>query len=230
MVIGNGMVAKKFESYKSNDKIILFASGVSNSKSTIEEAYKREISLLRDTIAINNKHILVYFSTGSIYDPGEKKSRYILHKKEVEKIIQSECSRYYIFRVSNLAGKSSNPNTVLNFFVFHILHGINFDLWKNATRNLIDIDDMYKIVDYILKKSIYQNQIINIANPENYTTEEIISTIETLWKTRASYISIPKGHSFNIDISLITPIMEELGIHFEKNYLINLLRKYYYHP
>jgi len=229
MVIGNGMVAKKFESYKDNNKIIIFASGVSNSKSTHEEAYKREINLLRGTIEEYNKHILIYFSTCSIYDPGEKNSRYILHKKEVENIIQSECHQYYIFRVSNLAGQSRNPNTVLNFFVFHILRGINFDLWKNATRNLIDIDDMYKIVDYILKKSLYQNQIVNIANPENYTTEEIITTIETLWKTRANYISIPKGHTFSVDISLITPIMKELGIRFEKDYLINLLRKYYNH-
>jgi len=32
MVIGNGMVAKRFESYKTNDQFLIFASGVSNSK------------------------------------------------------------------------------------------------------------------------------------------------------------------------------------------------------
>ena len=32
MVIGNGMVAKRFGSYKINDQFLIFASGVSNSK------------------------------------------------------------------------------------------------------------------------------------------------------------------------------------------------------
>lgn len=228
MVIGNGMVAKRFESYKDNREVIIFASGVANSKSMYEEDYVREVDLLKATMEEYKTNILVYFSTCSVYDPGENQSRYVLHKKEIESIIQSKCPRYYIFRVSNLAGKSGNPNTVLNFFVYHILNGINFDLWTNATRNLIDIDDMYEIVDYILGRRIYQNQIINIANRENYTAEEIINTIETLWGIRANYISIQKGNPFNIDISLITPVIKVLNIQFEKDYLINLLRKYYY--
>jgi nucleoside-diphosphate-sugar epimerase len=131
--------------------------------------------------------------------------------------------------VSNLVGYSPNPNTLLNFYVYHILNGINFDLWTNATRNLIDIDDMYKITDDILKRGVVQNQVINIANTENYTTQEIITAIENLWNTKANYIPIEKGNPFIIDLSAIRPIMKKLGIHFGKNYLPNLLRKYYYH-
>jgi hypothetical protein len=47
MVIGNGMVATKFESFKTNDEHIIFASGVSNSKSSDSSAYKRESELLQ---------------------------------------------------------------------------------------------------------------------------------------------------------------------------------------
>lgn len=227
MIIGNGMIAKRFESYKDDSQIIIFASGVSNSKNIQKEAYDREINLLKTTVEKYREKILVYFSTCSIYDPGEKESRYVFHKKEVESIIQSHCHRYYIFRVSNLVGYSGNPNTVLNFFVYHILNGINFDLWIGATRNLIDIDDMYKIVDHILKQGIFCNRIINIANPRNYTTKEIIKTIETLLDARANYIPIQKGSPFDIDISLISPISKQLSIRFEKDYLINLLRKYH---
>jgi nucleoside-diphosphate-sugar epimerase len=229
MVIGNGMVAKRFASYKTADQFLIFASGVSNSKSINPEAYERELILLQGSIEENPEKIFVYFSTCSVFDPGEENSTYVLHKKKIEHLVQTNQERFYIFRVSNLVGHSGNRNTVLNFFIYHILNGINFDLWINATRNLIDIDDMYKIADNILKRGILQNQVINIANTENYTTEEIITAIESVWNTKANYISIPKGSPFTIDVSITRPIMKELGIHFGKDYLTNLLRKYYYH-
>ena len=229
MVIGNGMVAKRFGSYETDDQFLIFASGVSNSKNINPEAYERELILLQRSIKETPEKILVYFSTCSIYDPGEENSRYVLHKKQLEELIQRDQKKFYIFRVSNLVGRSGNRNTILNFYIYHILNGINFDLWTNATRNLIDIDDMYKIADDILKRGVVQNRVINIANTENYTTQEIISAIENLWNTKANYIPILKGNPFTIDLSAINPLMKELGIHFGKNYLTNLLRKYYYH-
>ena len=227
MVIGNGMVAKRFESYKTNDQFLIFASGVSNSKNINPAAYERELILLQKAIKENPEKILVYFSTCSIYDPGEENSKYVLHKKQIEHLIQKDQKQFYIFRVSNLVGRSGNHNTILNFYVYHILNGINFDLWTNATRNLIDIDDMYKIADDILKKGVVQNQVINIANTQNYTTQEIITAIENLWNTKANYIPILKGNPLTIDLSAIRPIMKELGIRFGKNYLTSSLRKYY---
>src|SRR5215470_13061079 len=117
MVIGNGMIGTRFGSYQKDDRFVIFASGVSNSKTRFDAAYKREINLLKETIDTNKQKILVYFSTCSLYDPEEKNSPYIIHKKQVEDIIQSHCNQFLIFRVSNLVGKSNNPNTVLNFFV-----------------------------------------------------------------------------------------------------------------
>jgi nucleoside-diphosphate-sugar epimerase len=227
MVIGNGMVAKIFKSYKKDDHFLIFASGISNSKNTDSVAYNREIELLQNTIAKNKEKTLVYFSTCSIYDPEEKNSKYVLHKKEIESLIQKHQKQFYIFRVSNLVGKSGNPNTVLNFFVYHIRNTINFDLWSNATRNLLDIDDMCKIIDYILQKRLFKNQVINIANPVNYKVHDIIIAIEKILNMKANYISIAKGKDFVVDISLISPLFAKLNIHFEKTYLINLLQKYY---
>ena len=227
MVIGNGMIGKRFGSYQKDDRFLIFASGVSNSKTRIDAAYKREINLLKETIDGHKQKILVYFSTCSLYDPEEKHSPYITHKKQVEDIIQSHCKQFYIFRVSNLVGKSNNPNTVLNFFVYHIRHQINFDLWSNASRNLLDIDDMYKVVDHILQKHTDTNEIINIANPESYNVTDIVTAIEELWRKPANYVPIAKGSSFQIDISVISPIIHKLNIQFGKDYLVNLLKKYY---
>jgi nucleoside-diphosphate-sugar epimerase len=229
MVIGNGMVAKRFESYKANDDFIIFASGVSNSKNTDSAGYNRETDLLINIIEKNKNKTLVYFSTCSLYDPEESASPYVLHKRKIEDFIQKNVANYYIFRVSNLVGKSSNPNTILNFFYYHMTNRINFDLWSNSSRNLIDKDDMYRIVDHLLKNGMYKNQIINIANPESYSVKEIITALETTLGTIANYISISKGSRFSIDISLILPVIRELKIDFSEFYLPHLIKKYYLH-
>jgi nucleoside-diphosphate-sugar epimerase len=229
MVIGRGMIATRFESYRGHDKFLIFASGVSNSKNRIDAAYHREISLLNQSIEAHKEKILVYFSTCSVYDPEERHSPYVVHKKEVEDIIRSSCKKFYIFRASNVVGRSDNPNTVLNFFVYHIRNQINFDLWTNASRNLLDIDDMYKIVDHILQEGLYINDTTNVANPASYRVSEIVAAIEQKWQIQANYVAIPKGSAFDIDVSQISTIISKLQIHFGDNYLGNLLEKYYKH-
>jgi nucleoside-diphosphate-sugar epimerase len=227
MVIGNGLVAKKFDSYKEEDQFLVFASGVSNSKTTNAELYTREINLLRENLYAHKDKSFIYFSTCSISDPEEKNSLYVRHKLEIEKLIQENAGHYNIFRIPNLAGVSSNPNTVLNFFYYHIKNGINFNLWVNACRNIIDIDDAYIIIDHILKNQLFSNQIINIANSRNYTVKEIILAIESLLKIKSNYIEINKGACFDIDISCLTPIATKLKIKFDRDYLDNLLKKYF---
>jgi len=59
MVIGHGFLAKRFESYQNNDRFIIFASGVSNSKNTQDSDYNRERELLSSTIKNNKTKILV---------------------------------------------------------------------------------------------------------------------------------------------------------------------------
>jgi nucleoside-diphosphate-sugar epimerase len=227
MVFGSGMVAKRFRSYQTNNDFLIFASGVSNSKVGDLTSYKREIELLATSVKKNLEKTVVYFSSCCLYDPVEKDSAYTIHKMQIENFIQAECKNYNIFRVSHLAGKSENKNTLLNFFVYHAFEGINFDLWKNTSRNIIDIDDAYKIIDYILQNKLLSNQIVNIASPFNYTTTEIADTIEKNFAIKANYTEIEKGISFKIDTSLIQPIGDLLKIEFDKNYLEKLLKKYY---
>lgn len=227
MVIGNGMVAQRFRDYTTGNRFVIFASGVSNSKTNDTAAYLREKELLQQTIDQYPNATLVYFSTCSVYDPDAQQTRYVQHKLQMEQLIRDNQASYYLFRVPNLAGRSDNPNTVLNFFVYHIQHKINFDLWVNSTRNLIDIDDMYTIADSILQQGIYPNQAINIANPVNYPVSEIVSAIEQHLGIMANAIPIQKGSHFGIDISLISHLVKDWTSRFTTDYLSNLLRKYY---
>ncbi len=227
MVIGNGLLARRFESYKNDDKFLIFASGVSNSKTKKKEAYEREVTLLRHCIEKYPEKIIIYFSTCSIYDPDEMNSTYVQHKLNIENIIQTTARQNYIFRVSNVAGKSSNPNTLLNYFFYHVKNGINFDLWTTACRNVIDIDDVFFIAGQLLKNNLSSAVPINIASPVNYPVKEIVSTIETFLKTKSNYIEVSKGSCFEIDLSDTKHILRQSQTRFDSDYLATLLAKYF---
>ncbi|RYD98562.1 MAG: NAD-dependent epimerase/dehydratase family protein [Sphingobacteriales bacterium] len=227
MVIGTGMVAQRFKKMEHQDHLLIFASGVSNSKCEDDLAYKREYDLLLNAITQNPGKHMVYFSTTSIFDPFETESKYVRHKLALEQLIKERASSFNIFRISNLVGHSDNKNTVINFYVGQILHGAAFQLWQNATRNLIDIDDAFLVMQHILVNALFKNGIVNIANTESYTTGRIINEIETFFGRKAIYEEVNRGTAFSIDISAIEPIINQLGINFDKAYLTNLLNKYY---
>ena len=227
MVIGNGLVAKRFESYGRENDFLIFASGVSNSKTKNTDLYEREMELLEEHVRQYNTRSLVYFSTCSIYDPQEKESAYVKHKLQIEDFIKTRVKQFSIFRISNLVGKSSNPNTLLNFFFNHVKSGVNFDVWTHACRNLFDIDDAYLIIDHILKNNLFPNGIVNVASPENIPVKKIIESIETFLGIRSNYIEIEKGTCFDIDTTPIQPVIQKLGIGFGAEYVRDLLHKYY---
>ncbi|MGH2649118.1 MAG: hypothetical protein ACRDE8_16180, partial [Ginsengibacter sp.] len=137
MVIGNGMIANRFAKYEDDNDIIIFASGVSNSKDKEHEHFSREFQLIKKTINDYPKKIFVYFSTCSVEDPDLASAPYVIHKKKVEKFIKENVGKYYLFRISNLAGTSNNPYTLLNYFIFNILNNHPLNVWANAFRNII---------------------------------------------------------------------------------------------
>ena len=227
MVIGQGLVAKGFSSYQADNSYLVFASGVSNSSDKDIANFEREKKLLVKTIDGHRSKILVYFSTCSMYDNTLKNSLYVQHKIEMEEIIKKNHPQFYIFRISNLAGKTSNQHTVLNYFIRHILTGNFFYVWQKATRNIIDIDDAYAICDYILQNKIYKNEIINIANPLNYPVTTIVKEIEAYFDKKGNYELLDKESNPVIDISPIKEIITRLNINFDDGYLSRTIKKYF---
>lgn len=227
MVIGRGLVAKAFKNYDAMDEFIIFASGVSDSKNSTDKDFFREQTLLLEAINQNRSKKIVYFSTCSIEDPDLKKTDYVKHKSHMEDLIRENALHYFIFRLSNLAGRTDNARTILNFFYFHIANNKPFEAWENSERNIIDVEDVFSIVDHILKNSLFQNHVVNIANTKNYAVLDIVKSIEKFSGKKAVYTRISKGAKFKIDVSLIQPICERLGIEFGNDYLSGLLKKYY---
>ena len=228
MVIGSGMIANKFKAYKNDGNILIFASGVSNSKDVVEEHFLRESQLLSETINSYPEKTLVYFSTCSIQDRDVASLPYVVHKKNLEEFIKNNAANYYLFRVSNLVGTSNNPYTLINYFIFNILKNYPLTVWTRAFRNIIGVNDMYAIVNYFLQKKENINTTINIANPENYSVPFIIKTIEEHLNKKAISIEVDKGNDYEIDVSMIEPLFGKLNIQFNDTYLASLLKKYYH--
>ena len=224
MLVGHGIIASSFKIYKSDERFIIFASGVSNSLEKDNKEFIRERDLLETNLKENSDKLFIYFSSCSIEDSELKDTPYHIHKKAMEEIIKLTSKHYLIFRLPNIIGNGGSKNTIINFLINKITSNQKFELWENATRNIIDIEDVCKIVSYIIENRIFNNNIINISYDKNNKLVDIVNAIEIIHNKNAFYTVINKGVDLKIDNSKIKQIMKELGIVQPK--IINILKKY----
>lgn len=225
MVVGSGLIANAFLEFDKND-IIFFASGVSNSLETDIAQFQREENLVRKTIAENPDKIFVYFSTCSIYDSSKTTSPYVNHKLAMEQLVASETHHYLIARVSNAVGKGGNKNTLINFLVNSIQENKKIHTHIEASRNLIDVEDVVKIVLELIEKQKF-NKIVNVAYLSNYTIVEIIALIEVFLAKKADLDLVKAGQSYSIDIPEVKNYFKRKNLQDKEFYLSQILKKYY---
>lgn len=221
MIIGNGLLAQAFEYYLDADSILVFASGVSNSKETNFKEFDREKKLLEEAVISNNSKLFVYFSTCSIEDVSQKNSLYIQHKKNMEDIVKDKCFQYYIFRLPQVVGIGKSP-TLINFFVDSIYNNKSLTIYEKATRNLISVKDVFKISKIIIENNYYLNSIVNIATPFNIPVIKIVNILEKLLNRQVNCEIIDLGVEQAINIS----DLESIGIKFDDNYVEEILKSY----
>jgi len=149
MIIGNGLIAKSFLKKHDKDDIVIFASGVSNSKEDNPKNFKREKDLLLKTLETHQEIKFIYFSTVLI---GYKHNPYYSHKKEMENLIRLHSKDYIIFRVPQLIGSCGNNNNLINYLVGKIKSGESFKVYGNLKRAVVDIEDLVNFVMYCENK------------------------------------------------------------------------------
>ena len=231
MIIGNGMMASRFSAdYSKNNDVLIFASGVSNSSEKNKAAFEREENLLKQSMDKYAYKTIVYFSTCSIFDPSLAQSPYILHKLKMEELIKISVSRYLICRTSNIVGKKGNPNTLINFLIDKIEKQEEFELWANAFRNILDIDDLFTGVHTLLIDPMTNHSTIaNSYYPLSYSIGKIITTIENHLQKKANYKVVEKGSYYPIPATIdLNRFYPDAAIQFREDYLSKLLNKY--HP
>ncbi len=222
------MIAKAFQNFNL-DNVVFFTSGVSNSKDANLLDYAREEKLLKSTIALYPDNIFIYFSSCSLSNNILCTDSYHTHKLHMEDIIQTTSKNYFIFRLPNvIAPDNMQSKTLIPYLVSSIIKEKSIKVWSGSVRNIIDINDIVNIVNYILSHNININNIINIANPSNISILSLINIISMHFNMKVDYsIKKTKQEVLNINIDEIKDIIDILKIQFDDSYLNRILKKYY---
>ena len=228
MLIGNGMITRRFRDYADRDDVIIYASGVSNSKEVQPEPYIRDRQLVEHTLQQTMNRLFVYFSTASVDDTTEQGSRYVTYKLDMERVIARQARNYLIIRASNVVGGPGNPHTIVNFFMNRVLRGEPFSIWQYATRNLIDLDDVYSEVTRYIANPATWNQTVPVCNSHSISPLTIVRAIERHTGRKATYEILTEGVPGALaDRADGSPLFAVGDDTLSEQYMARLLKKYY---
>ena len=157
MIIGNGLIASCIASLNRED-VVFFASGVSNSVNPTNTDFKREQDLLKETIKLYPKQLLVYFSTVSIEDRSVQHKPYIKHKLKMEKMVSKNAEKYLILRLPNMLSLTGNPNTLIPNFYKAITENKKVVIQKNATRYLLAPEQLKNMTSLVLEQNVLKKK------------------------------------------------------------------------
>ena len=225
MVIGNGMVARSFAHLQEDPDVIIFASGVSNSQTSVQSAFDRERALIHQYV--DQPGLFVYFSTISVLYPCLAESPYVHFKRAIEQDILETFSRAIIFRLPNLVGPTANPHTLTNYLWSAVKSGMPFDIHRQATRYLLDVEHMAILCTRDITQ-FESNTIRPIALDNKAGIEVFVRIFEDILGKSANFRLVDRG--CDISIPTIPPeALERLGIPFTNgpDYNAMVLRKYY---
>lgn len=227
MVVGNGLLANAFKHYEHDDQIIIFASGVSNSKETNEKEFEREEKLLK-SIPIDK--MFVYFSTCSIYDLSAQGSQYVRHKMHMERLIHMYFENYIIFRLPTIVGKTNNPHTFFNYFKDKINNNSEIKVDALSSRYLIDIDDLSNFLSGIIERHRADNEIgqkkINIAFDNKTMVIDIVEMMMKILDKKSDIVLSNNGCDYEFEKKYFEDYLKSINYKEPENYTYNLLKKY----
>ena len=172
--------------------VVVHAAGVSNSQCVDPREFERESEALQRSLHdAPDSGLLVYFSTCSVLDPASAASPYVEHKMRMEERARSHPG-HLILRLPQVAGRTPNPHTLLNYLYARISRGERFTVWQEARRNVIDVEDVRKL-GFALIRSGVSGATFNIAAPESHAMPEIVSTMERVTGGHAVYDLVKRG-------------------------------------
>ena len=228
MIIGSGLLAHAFPRVLlQHEDVCIYAAGVSNSSCADSREFARERQRLEDALR-QAMHVdaFVYFGTCSVADPVARNTPYVQHKLAMEQMVHTH-PRNLILRLPQIAGKTPNPHTLLNFLYARISRSESFNLWSKAKRNIIDVVDAASIAQQFIADNSVRNTTLNIANVVNYPMADIVSTMERVVGKGAVYNTVEYGSEYLIGIGTILPVLEKAGVKFGNHYLEKIIDRYF---
>lgn len=229
MVLGEGLIANRFSDYSLQSKYLIYAGKIHDSTLLDEGRIHEEEAAISTALSANNDKVFVYFSSCSILDENMHSTPYVNHKIRMERLIQKTSKSFLIIRVPQLMGLSDVGSSLVNYLFDSIVNGKPFELWEDAQKNLIDIDDVHEIVGVLLGTNSSFNKVFNIASTHQTSVSAIVREIEAFTGRAGVYTNVSKGSSYKIDIEEIETVLNGLCINFGESYIKNSLNKYFKH-
>ncbi|MDD2701321.1 MAG: hypothetical protein PHH36_08775 [Sideroxydans sp.] len=229
MIEGSGLIAQAFmrEGAQRLHDTCIYAAGVSNSCCRDSYEFLRERERFEAVVAACPADTrFVYFSSCSIDDPSVRDTAYVQHKLRMEARVR-RCPRHLILRLPQVAGRTPNPHTLLNFLHQRMTRGQRFQVWAGARRNIIDVADVAHITLYLIRREDAQGETVNVANPHSTGMLDIVRAMERVLDIRAEFDLIDRTSGAHIDVSRIEAALRRCGIRFGDAYLARVIDKYY---
>lgn len=224
MVIGNGLLGKSMSLFVDNDDVLIFASGVSNSKENRPSEYEREFNLLHKFLGTEQK--IIYFSTCSVLYDCIKQTDYIKHKIQVENFIKSNFKNFIIFRLPNVVGHTENQNTSFNFFKKNLLNNLEINVEEDTTRYFIDVNDIVETISPIIKDQTQNKKEFNVCFNTKISIIDFIGLMSDQLKVTPKINIIKKGCSFDVDNLGFLDLVDKKYKSIDQDYNYNLIKKY----
>jgi len=206
--------------------VLIYAAGVSNSDETDLSAFERERQRL---IAARNRYsdrFLVYFGTCSADDPERRETPYVVHKLEMERLLEHHGSPWMVVRLPLAIGPGRSSQTLAPFLHERISRGERFQVWQHATRYPIDVHDVARITERLIRDRANWNRRINVAL-RAYSVLEFVRAMESILGKSAVYDVVPRGGHYEIRCPEVEALAEELALDADDGYLDRVLRKYF---
>lgn len=230
-IIGKGFIAKNL--IKINRSIIksgyiIYAAGISNSQIRSKNQLNREINVFRKFLKTYSCQKIIYISTADVTNNLKNKSKYVKNKITIEKIVIKNFKDYLIIRIPQIIGKSNNKKTLVNFFYNMIKSNKKIKLFEGVFRNILDIDDVVKMIEVIVLNKKVKKKIITLSNKYSLKPIQIIQFLETKLGKKANYqLFKTKKQKWQLCFNQNLKYFKDAKIKFNRNYLARAINKYY---
>ncbi|MGW4521079.1 NAD-dependent epimerase/dehydratase family protein [Amycolatopsis sp. NPDC004378] len=214
-IVGAGFLARHLAPLAGRhpDSVVL-AAGVTAVASATEADFRRERDLVVQSLARcrSTGKKLVFLSTastalynaapaaGSEHDAVRPSTPYGLHKYSLERTIARSAVDYLVLRLAHVTGPHQKPYQLVPSLTSQVRRG-TVQIYRGATRDLIDVDDFVTIVDKLLTAGV-TGDVVNVASGVSIPVERIVDRLEaglgiaahrtTVHSVRAHAVSIDK--------------------------------------
>ncbi len=230
-IVGKGFIGKNFNKIKKELKktnYIIYAAGISHSKTKSKKELNRELNSFISFSKKNYFKKIIYISTADVTNNIVNKSLYVKNKIKIETLIKKKFKNYIILRLPQIIGKNRNMNTLINFFYFNIKKNKPLILIKNFKRNVLDIDDVLKVTKIIVKNKKLKNKIVTLSNKFSVQPIDIVRIFEKKMSKLVNYkFKKIRKQIWSLNHEKNAHYFKRANIRFNRNYLSKAIDKYY---